>query len=155
MPNYIMELREVLGHRPIIMCGAVVFLLDREERLLLFHRADNDTWCPPGGAMELGEKLEDAARREVYEEVGLTCRALTLLGVFSGPELFNRYPNGDEVFNVVAAYLCRDFTGAITVDPVEGLAAQFFPLATLPAQINPPDRVMINDFIKRVSDSAG
>jgi len=49
-----------------------VILLDREGRTLLFRGGDPDPyWFTPGGGLDEGEDLEAAARREVWEEVGL------------------------------------------------------------------------------------
>ena len=51
-----------------------VILLDEQDHLLLvrFHDGDRSWWCAPGGGIEPGESDEDAARRELAEEVGLT-----------------------------------------------------------------------------------
>lgn len=71
MSGYIMDLREVVGARPLILAGAGVIIVDNEGRILLQHRSDNGDWGIPGGSMELGESFEEAARREVLEETGL------------------------------------------------------------------------------------
>jgi len=42
-----------------------------DGRVLAIRRADNGTWEPPGGVLELSETLEDGVRREVYEETGV------------------------------------------------------------------------------------
>lgn len=55
----------------------------------MLKRSDNNCWCFPGGAIELGEKVEDAAKREVAEETGLQVKALELFGVFSGQEFIS------------------------------------------------------------------
>lgn len=47
-----------------------VILVDGQGRTLLFHSVD-DYWFTPGGGLEEGEDLQSAARREVWEEVGL------------------------------------------------------------------------------------
>jgi 8-oxo-dGTP pyrophosphatase MutT (NUDIX family) len=146
MADYYRELRDLVGPRPVVLCGANVILVDGHGRVLLHHRIDNDAWGLPGGVTELGETLEDTAVREVREEVGLTCHTLTLFGVYSGPELYYRYPNGDEVHNVSVSYLCRDFSGEIEVDPAEGKAAAFFAIDDLPSEISPPVRPIIADF---------
>ncbi len=152
MVDYMGELRNLVGKRPLVLCGANVILLDGNGRLLLHHRTDNDTWSLPGGALELGERLEETATREVREEVGLTCHSLALFGVYSGPELYYRYPHGDEVHNVTGSYLCRDFSGEIKVDPAEGKAAAFFTIDDLPSDISPPVRPIIEDFVRRYRD---
>jgi len=155
MSNYIHELRKLVGPRPLLLCGANAILVDGHGRVLLHHRTDNDTWSLPGGATELGERLEETAVREVREEVGLTCHKLTLFGVYSGPELYYRYPHGDEVYNVTISYLCRDFSGEIKVDPAEGKAAAFFAVENIPSKISPPIRPVIEDYCRRCQRSPG
>ena len=145
MTDYYRELRDLVGPRPVVLCGANVILVDGRGRVLLHHRTENDAWGLPGGVTELGETLEETVAREVREEVGLTCRSLTLFGVYSGPELHYRYPNGDEVHNVSVSYLCRDFSGEIDVDPAEGKAAAFFGIDEFPSDISPPVRPIIED----------
>jgi 8-oxo-dGTP diphosphatase len=56
---------------PIVAVGAVI--LD-EDRILLIRRAQEPArglWTFPGGAVELGESLEEAVKREALEETGL------------------------------------------------------------------------------------
>ena len=152
MSDYVSEMRKLIGTRPLLLCGPAVILLDREKRVLLHHRTDNDAWGLPGGMIELGERLEDAAVREVQEEVGLTCHSLEFFGVYSGPELYYRYPRGDEVQNVTVAYVCRDFSGTIRVDETEGTEAAFFAIEEVPAAISPPIRVVIDDLRRRLDE---
>ena len=80
--DYIQSLREYIGHNPIQMVGAAILLMDNENRLLLLKRTDNGCWGPPGGAVELGEEVESAARRETLEEAGLEVGPMDLFGVF-------------------------------------------------------------------------
>ena len=155
MTNYVTEMRKLIGTRPMFLCGSAVIVLDARGEFLLHHRTDNDTWGLPGGALELGERLEECAAREVREEVGLTCHSLELFGVYSGPELYYRYPNGNEVHNVTAVYLCRDFSGEIVVDPVEGTEAAFFAVEEIPSEISPPIRPVIEDFVRRHEEVVG
>lgn len=145
MSEYLREMRKLVGTRPLFCCAAGVIILDRANRVLLQHRTDNDMWGLPGGAVEPGERLEDAAVREVHEEVGLRCGPLELFGVYSGPEMYYRYPNGDEVYCVNVIYICREFSGEIQVDPAEGKDAAFFSLADMPTAITPLGRPVIND----------
>lgn len=147
MSDYIGELRRLIGTRPIIMCGANVIILDNSGRILLHHRVDNDTWGLPGGAMEIGESLEETAIREANEEVGLICRNLKIFNIYSGEKLYYKYPDGNEVYNVTATYICKDFSGQIVVDKTEGKDAKFFSVNDIPEKISPPVRVIVDDFI--------
>lgn len=136
-----MELRKWVGKRPLIMAAAGVAVMDGEEKILLQRRIDNNMWGLPGGALELGETLEEAAKRELLEETGLTARSLELFNVFSGKELHYTYPNGDEVYIVSAVYLCRDFTGNLVNDDEETKDLRFFRKDEIDFKwVNPPDR---------------
>lgn len=107
--GYIMELRKIIGTRPIIMAGACTILMNELGQILLQQRKDNGLWGLPGGSLEPGESMEEVARRELYEETGLIAHKIKLLNIFSGMDLYYKYPHGDEVYNVVAAYVCRDY----------------------------------------------
>ena len=134
MARYIEELRELVGHRPLILPGTNVLVLDASDRLLLMRRADTGEWGLPGGFMEPGETLEETARREVLEETGLTIGEMVFIRLFSGPDCYYRYPNGDEVYSVVAAYLTRDFTGALERRSPEASELAFFGLHDQPVR---------------------
>jgi len=101
-------------------------------------RRDNGCWGYPGGCVELGETVEDTAKRELYEETGLTANTLELLGVFSGSELFYTYPNGNKVANNDMVYLCDDFTGEIITETNETTDLRWFEIDSLPENISPP-----------------
>ena len=108
-----MDMRKVVGHRCILQVGASVILEDEHGRVLLQKRVDNHMWGYAGGSVELDEKVEDAAKRELFEETGLIANSLELFGVFSGKELHYIYPNGDEVSNIDVVYVCRDYCGEL------------------------------------------
>ena len=135
--DYLIELRKLVGHRPLLMVGATVFVFDEQNRVLLLMRRDNKCWGPPGGAVEPGEVVEEAAKRETLEETGLEIGELSLFGVFSGKEQFYRYPNGDEVHNVTITYISHIQGGQVRISP-EHTDWKYFPLAEIPAKISPP-----------------
>ncbi|NHN35524.1 NUDIX hydrolase [Paenibacillus agricola] len=147
--GYIMELRKLVGSRPLIMTGACV-LLCSNQRLLLQRRTDNGLWALPGGSMEPGETLEEVAKRELFEETGLEARSLELFHMFSGKELYYKYPHGDEVYNVVSAYVCSDFAGVLKEDGIEVQELRFFNYGEIPVELSPPDKPVIKKFLERV-----
>ena len=76
MSEYIMDLRKIVGHRPLLQVGASVIVVDSENRILLQLRSDNHCWAYAGGSVELDEVVEDTARRELLEETGLHARLI-------------------------------------------------------------------------------
>jgi ADP-ribose pyrophosphatase YjhB (NUDIX family) len=57
-------------------------IIDDEGRALLIQRRDNGHWEPPGGVLEHGETIDEALRREILEETGLTIEPGPLTGVY-------------------------------------------------------------------------
>lgn len=146
--GYIKELRNIVGSRPLIMVGACVILINNKNELLLQLRKDNHCWGLSGGSMEIGETLEQVAKRELFEETGLTANNLILLEVFSGQDLYYQYPHGDEVYNVVAAYICKDYKGIIKAEENEVADLKFFHINSIPSNISPPDLPIIREYIR-------
>ena len=146
--NYIQSLRQYIGHRPILMVGAAALILNKENRLLLLERSDSSCWGPPGGSVELGEEVEAAARRETLEETGLEIGGMELFGVFSGPQLYYRYPNGDEVYNITIIYLTRDWQGELRLND-EHTGSGWFTLEEIPDNISPPIQPVMERFVEK------
>lgn len=70
-----MDDRDARCAAPIVRPGVRVLLLDAADRTLLFlchDRRGLPFWVPPGGGAEPGETAEETARRELWEETGLT-----------------------------------------------------------------------------------
>lgn len=132
MSDFIKEMRRFVGHRPLLQAGASVLLEDERGRLLLQRRADCHLWGYHGGAVELDEVVEEAAKRELFEETGLHAESLELFGVFSGPEMHFVYPNGDEVSNIDHVYRCTAWTGTPRPQPGEVEELRFFAWDELP-----------------------
>jgi 8-oxo-dGTP pyrophosphatase MutT (NUDIX family) len=144
--DYIQSLRQHIGHAPILMVGAAILILDEQNRLLLLKRSDSGCWGPPGGATEPGEVVEEAARRETLEETGLQVGEMSLFGVFSGPELYYKYPNGDEVYNVTVVYLSRDISGNVQLNG-EHTVWGWFTAKDIPDDLSPPIKPVIEKFM--------
>ncbi|WP_404451384.1 NUDIX hydrolase [Virgibacillus necropolis] len=148
--GYIMDLRKQIGSRPIIIAGSSVLLLDENNRLLLQLRKDNNCWGLAGGSMEPGETLEDVAKRELQEETGLVANDLTFFKIFSGEDFYYKYPHGDEAYNVISAYICRNYHGELSVDKNEVQELHYFSLDELPSNISPPDYKVIKAFMEEL-----
>jgi 8-oxo-dGTP pyrophosphatase MutT (NUDIX family) len=149
--EYINNLRKLVGNQPLIMVGSTVLVLDAQKRLLMLKRSESGYWGVPGGAMELGETTEETAKRELREETGLETREMSLFGVFSGAELYYRYPSGEEVYNVSIVYLTRDVYGTIELLDGEHHDFKYFNLEKLPENISPPVRPILKELVKTFS----
>ena len=143
-----MDLRKVVGHRPLLQVGASVIVEDADGRILLQKRSDNLCWGYAGGSVELDEVVEDAAKRELFEETGLIAKDLALFGVFSGKETHYVYPNGDEVSNVDIVFICKDYEGELKcqVGEVEDLC--FFEIDNVPENISCQIAMPLNKYIE-------
>lgn len=150
--NYVEDLRKIVGHRPLILVGAVVVMIDSKNKILLQKRKTTSygMWGLPGGLMELGESTEDTARREVYEETGLTVGKLHLIDVLSGGDSYIKVPNGDEFYAVTVAYYTYDFSGTLSIDESESLELKYMELDNLPDNMVKSHRAIINKFIEMI-----
>ncbi len=80
---------------PRVTVDIVIHLKDEPESLVLIERRHPPHgFALPGGFVDVGEWVEDAARREAYEETGLRVTLETLLGCYSDPR---RDPRGHTV----------------------------------------------------------
>lgn len=57
-------------------------LIVHEQKIMLIKRSDNGLWAVPGGLVEVGETLAEAALRELWEETGIRAQVTKLLGIF-------------------------------------------------------------------------
>lgn len=70
-------------------------LIERDGMLLLERRSDCGRWGFVGGAIEVGESLEEGLRREVFEETGFVVRGCSPFGVADEPSRIARFPDGN------------------------------------------------------------
>lgn len=145
--EYYKYLRQYVGHRPIILPGAVVIMINEENEILLQKRHDGN-WGLPGGLMDLGESFEQVAKREVFEETGLTIKHLTLLNVYSGQEYYLKVANGDELYSATAVYFTKDISGVMKVDESESERMEYFGVNQLPERLSEKDHQFILDYLE-------
>ena len=147
--DYIKHLRSMISHEKVIMVVAGALVFDEENRLLLQQRADNGEWGIPGGFMELGENLQDAARREVFEETGLDLGNLELFGIYSGPAYDKTFSNGDQVSMVQILFTCKEYQNKIVEQNEESLSNKFFKLDELPQNLFSDHKMIFDDLLSR------
>jgi 8-oxo-dGTP pyrophosphatase MutT (NUDIX family) len=90
-----------------------VIVADEQGRILMIRRTDNDNWALPGGAIDLGESMAQAAVRETTEETGITCEITGLVGIYTDPGHIIHYTSNDEVR--------EEFSIVLTARPVRGI----------------------------------
>lgn len=79
--------------------------------ILLIRRADNDNWALPGGAVDIGESLAQAAVRETREETGVDCEITGLSGIYTDPAHVLLYTSNGEVRQEFSVVLTARATG--------------------------------------------
>ena len=149
MTEYMKFLRAHIGHAPVLQVGASVILERENGDVLMQLRRDNGCWGYHGGSVDAGEAVEVAAARELFEETGLICDELELLGVFSGPELHYVYPNGDIVDTIDCVYVCRKFHGEIKMQEEEVAELRYFALDNIPENLSPPNIPAMRYYVEK------
>ena len=149
MCSYIENIRKKIGNDRLIVAGVGVIVYEK-GRVLLQKRRDNNCWALHGGAIEIGESPEEAAKRELYEETGLTANNLEFLCVYFGKENLYTYPNGDKVFVICIDYICEDFSGTLLADSSEVLVLKWFDINAL-SEITPPEKKAFEELCKRLN----
>ena len=130
--GYIMNLREKVGHEPLIGVGSTTLVFNNKNELLLNLRSDTNTSGIPGGSKELNETLEECAIRELKEETNINVSDLELITVLSGKEYYFKYPNDDDLDCVIALYKVSNYEGELNINDGESKELKFFSLDNLP-----------------------
>jgi ADP-ribose pyrophosphatase YjhB (NUDIX family) len=88
-----------------------VVVTNRAGDVLLIRRSDNDNWAVPGGAIDLGESMVQAAVRETREETGIDCEIIGLVGTYTDPRHVVLYTSNGEVRQEFSIVLTARATG--------------------------------------------
>ncbi len=131
VPEFITELRAMVGHHPLWLSGVSAVVVHDDGRVLLGRRSDTGAWAVPSGILEPGEQPAEAVVREVAEETGVTARVERLVAVRSETEPV-RYPNGDVCQYLDLAFLCRWVAGEPRVGDDESTEVAWFSPDALP-----------------------
>ena len=121
--------------RPINL-GVRVMLI-QDGNVLLVRHVYEDGWFMPGGGMKRNETLEQAARRECREEVGVEMRNIELFGIF--------YNFAEWKSDHIALFLSEEFTMTDKKDS-EIAEKKFFPLDNLPESLGNGHRRRLKEY---------
>ena len=135
-------LRGPIFARPTPMTAGDGAVIDEHGQILLIQRADNHKWAMPGGALEVGETPAAGVAREVLEETGVHCRAVSLVGGFDSRlcAMSSRH----HLYGIT--FLCEPISGVAVETPshaIETLAQGWFSADSLPLDIDPGHRTRI------------
>ena len=127
---------------------SVVIVLNNQNQVLLEERADDGYFDFPGGAKEENESFLDAAKRELFEETGLTANKLELFKIYEGEITHYIYHNGDEIYGIDYIYICRDYSGELIPQIEEVKALSYFNLDELPSKMSKRNKQIVKDLLK-------
>jgi ADP-ribose pyrophosphatase YjhB (NUDIX family) len=138
-------LRATFFSRPSPVVVGTAAVIDSEGILLLMRRADNGLWGMPGGGMEVGETAAAAVVRETYEETGVRCEPIALVGIYDS-----------RIWDIVRThhsykltFLCRPVGEVVSPDMAshahETLEIGWFPVDALPEPLYEGHRQRIHD----------
>lgn len=143
IPDFIVALREKIGHDPLWLPGVTAVVTDDDGRLLLVRRADDGRWTPVTGIVDPGEEPAVAARREVAEETGVEVVVERLASTaVTGPVV---YDNGDRATYLDLTFACRYVSGTAHVADDESSDVGWYAREALPA--------MDEEFLRRIASA--
>jgi isopentenyldiphosphate isomerase len=102
----------------------------------------------PAEQLSLTRKLKMLRSENCLKKQGLKAEHIELLGVYSGKDMHNTYPNGDDVSNVDIVYICKQYSGELKRQESEVEDIRFFAVDELPDNIFKPNLPTILDLAK-------
>lgn len=113
----------------------------QNDQVLLTKRKDFEVWCLPGGHIDAGESVAQAAVRETVEETGLNIRLTRLVGIYSIPE-------AKAWVNLIILFIGEPVGGVLKVQEDEVLEMAYFHLNKIPDKLLWGQRQRIADAFK-------
>src|SRR5687768_1727076 len=140
IPDFILEMRELIGHHPLWLPGVTAVITRGDDRILLVKRSDNGAWTPVTGIVDPGEEPAVAAAREALEEAGVVISVDRLAATTVLPEL--TYDNGDRASYLDLTFACTWLSGEAYVADDESTDVRWWPIDDLPPMSQPmTDRI--------------
>ena len=109
-----------------------VVVTNEAGEVLLIRRSDNDNWAVPGGAIDFGESVAQAAVRETKEESGIDCEITGISGIYTDPEHVILYTSNGEVRQEFSIVLTARATGGEPTPSSESSEVRWVALDDLP-----------------------
>lgn len=129
-----------------------VVVPDSHGRILLIRRVDNNYWSIPGGGLEPGESVRQAASREVMEETGISCEVTGLVGIYSNPHHVAAYDDGEVRQEFSICLTARMVNGSPRTSS-ESSEVRFVPVADIVNyDIHPSIRMRIGHYLEGRND---
>ncbi len=120
------------------LIGVRALAIRDDNVLLVRHRSGATPWVLPGGGVERHERLEEAARRECYEEAGVPARVERVLGVY---EAFR-----GTLTNYITVFVCRVDAQPNPPRSLEIADARYFAFDALPPDLDAGSRRRIDEY---------
>jgi ADP-ribose pyrophosphatase YjhB (NUDIX family) len=127
-----------------------VVVVNHAGAILLIRRADNGNWALPGGGIDLGESVAQAAVRETFEESGIECVITGIVGIYSDPKHVIFYTSNGEARQEFSIVLTARLLGGQPTPSSESSEVRWVPESELPGYtMDRSMRIRINDCLAR------
>jgi ADP-ribose pyrophosphatase YjhB (NUDIX family) len=127
-----------------------VVVVNNAGEILLIRRTDNGNWAVPGGAVDLGESVAQAAVRETLEESGIECDITGLVGIYSDPRHVILYTSNGEARQEFSIVLTARPLGGQPRPSSESSEVRWVPAAEVYGYtMDRSMRLRINDYLDR------
>ena len=126
--SYIWKMRQKIDHDEMLSATTDVMAIRDGKVCMVFNR-DYQSWCFPGGHAELGSYWQSAARKELFEEAGITAEDddLKPFASLSGYKIV--YVGTDPVWTFSMAFICENFSEQDFEDVEEIAEKKWFDLS--------------------------
>jgi ADP-ribose pyrophosphatase YjhB (NUDIX family) len=129
VPEFVVAIREKIGHDPLWLPG-VTAVVRRGEEILLVKRSDNGRWAAITGIVDPGEEPAVAAAREALEETGVRIRVERLASTSANGPIV--HANGDRASYLDLTFACTWVEGEAHVADDESTEVRWWPVHALP-----------------------
>jgi ADP-ribose pyrophosphatase YjhB (NUDIX family) len=125
-----------------------VIVVNDAGEILLIRRTDNGNWAVPGGAIDLGESVAQAAVRATLEESGIECAITGIVGIYSDPRPVILYTSNGEARKEFSIVLTARPLGGQPTPSSESSEVRWVPESELPGYtMDRSMRIRINEFL--------